>query len=124
MNTQRIEGNGHVVEIERDFIEATFMGHSEVDPKWRYTDKAGHEHSEVALLKEVVEYDWWCDDCRDRHEMTHLECPRCGEKIEPKLIWVPGGTSYIQGYTTYMLDGERVTKEVAEDAVARMAGNA
>lgn len=81
----------------------------EADPAWRYTDQQGHEHapevhtdiggvervSKWPSLVTVGEETYWCDECSDEHERTHLECRICGEQIEPgsrpaKPLVIPG----------------------------------
>ena len=73
----------------------------EPDPEWRYTDAAGHEHyregPRYPTLMTAHDYTYWCEDCRDEHDVTHLECSLCGEHIVPGTrpasptgTWIPG----------------------------------
>lgn len=59
---------------------------------WRYTDKAGHEHSYVEDPDDhyptliCVEGFVWCDCCEacyDGDAVEHYECRICGEEILP-----------------------------------------
>ncbi len=58
-----------------------------IDPDWRWTDPAGHEHD--ATLKKAV---WkvvrvyWCEDCRDEHTDSEPVCRYCGAKVEPHRV--------------------------------------
>ena len=77
--------------------------------KWKYTDKAGHEHywkdgyPTLVLKSEHV----YCDCC-DGYEDDWFECPICGEVIkptsEPKIYHVAGRISHT-------IDGMPVTEE-------------
>lgn len=96
---------------------------SDLDRNWTYTDTAGHRHhcdyhapDHYPTLRVVVDRTYWCEDCHDEHEDSHLECRQCGETIRPGhtgpgTICVPG----LQGFT---LNGYPVTKEQAAGLVA------
>jgi hypothetical protein len=83
------------------------------DKKWRYTDKAGHEHryeDGYPTLKEVIEFvPCGYEDCNcDGHEISHYECPECGERIRPG---VAQETHYSYGRKQYYVDGAQVPEE-------------
>ncbi len=86
------------LDVEQTFITVT-TSHSEADPDWRFTDRAGHEHRHSGAptdyyptLRYVVDGQHWCDgisegsDLHDPHlhvDASHYECQLCGEHIEP-----------------------------------------
>jgi len=106
--------------IERDVINVSYL--SDIDANWRYTDTRGHHHycdydapDHYPTLREVTDQTWWCDDCRDEHEDTHLECRQCGEHITPGMTGP--GTKLIPGRVEYTFNGEPVTPERAQQII-------
>lgn len=102
--------------VERDTIAVDSVLAMKPDPKWRYTDKAGHEHrfdnqdSTPTTLVQVEEEPWWCYDCRDLHNEYHLECKLCHETIEPHYVPDPG-PHYVMGPWRYYLDNQPISEE-------------
>lgn len=74
-----------------------FSGSDEADPAWRYRDQASHKHAPETYtdaggtdrvrswptLTQVVDETYWCEDCQEEHERSHMECPLCSETITP-----------------------------------------
>lgn len=107
--------------IEREIIPVNYL--SDIDANWMFTDAAGHVHhceyeaaDHYPTLRRVTDDTWWCEDCEDEHESTHLECRLCGEVIRPGTTGP--GTKYIAGMITCTLDGEPVTREQADQVIA------
>jgi hypothetical protein len=107
--------------IEREMIPVHYM--SDIDAGWRYTDANGHRHycdyeaaDHYPTLREVTDETWWCADCADEHEDSHLECRQCGEVIRPGTTGP--GTRLIAGPVTYTLNGEPVTEEQARELIS------
>lgn len=94
------------LEIDQEDIRVETSGGIAYDPKWTFTDEAGHEHRYVdqrpyyPTLREVVDHTYWCDTCRDEHEYTHMECVVCGEHIEPGTMFEGPRTLHIPGMRT------------------------
>lgn len=86
MSYARVTG----VNVHRDAIVVPVMDAVDPDPKWEYTDLAGHVHRwvdrAVPTVKRVVDYTYWCSLCSDEHESTHEECRECGEWIVPAVV--------------------------------------
>lgn len=92
------------------------------DKSWRYTDQQGHEHywrDGWPTLTRVVDETYWCGECNDEHHDTHLECRVCHETIEPGTTGPSGFREFIPGRTTYLLNGEPISKERAEEIMAQ-----
>lgn len=116
-----LTGSRGTLEVNREAIPVHYM--SDIDGNWRFTDAAGHvHHCEYAApdhyptLITVLDASWWCEDCHDEHDDTHLECRQCGQEIQPGMTGP--GIRYIAGLTTYTLDGEEITEERAMALVA------
>ena len=97
------------------------------DPKWKFTDSEGHEHSAYPespdrptwpTLKWVVDETYWCETCRDEHESGHHECAVCGETIEPGMVMKPPETMTRPGLVERFIDDVPVTKEIWDRALA------
>jgi hypothetical protein len=116
-----LSGRAGVLEVEREVIPVHYL--SDIDAGWRFTDAAGHEHhceyeapDHYPTLVRVTDETYWCDTCGDEHELDHLECRQCGERIRPGTTGP--GTKFIQGLITYTLDGEPITEERARELIA------
>lgn len=109
---------GRTLQIETERIKvATEL--PQPDPRWAYTDHAGHHHAygsggpateryPTLVLRESEPY--WCPDCQDEHTDSWLECPLCGEMIAPGT-YVDRSPRYINGLTNYLIDGTPVSEE-------------
>jgi hypothetical protein len=82
------------------------------DEKWTYTDKAGHAHhydNGYPTLRAIITHvpcpDWECG-C-DGFDVTHYECPECGERINPGT---KPQTYRYAGRATYHIDGVAVSE--------------
>lgn len=82
----RLQSTGWTIDVEQEPVEVT-SGLPHRDDTWRYTDRAGHEHTwdenAYPTLTWVVDSTYWCADCSDEHEDGHYECRLCGERITP-----------------------------------------
>jgi hypothetical protein len=88
------------------------------DRSWRYTDRESHEHywqDGYPTLTRVVDETYWCADCGDEHTESHLECPLCGEHIEPGTVGPSTFREFMPGRTSYWLNGEPITPERARE---------
>ncbi len=122
-----LDYQGRRLEIETEHIEVS-TALPQPDPRWTYTDHAGHRHAYGArgpvtqmyptlALRESEPY--WCNDCDDEHTDRWYECPLCGEKIEPGTF-VDTSPQYISGYTSYLIDGEPVTEAEGKALLAEI----
>lgn len=112
--------------MEREMIDVTSNG-PRPDPNWAYTDEQGHEHRYVKgqgwpTLVTVVDDVYWCEDCNDEHEDTHLACTICGEEISPGMLPPSLYRKFIPGRTSAWLNGEPISKERYEELVATIQG--
>ena len=113
--------------VEREMIDVT-SNLPRPDPSWTYTDRQGHEHRYVKdqgwpTLVTVVDRVYWCEDCNDEHEDTHLACAICGEAISPGMVSPPPGREFIPGRMSATLNGEPISKERYEELMATIQGN-
>ncbi|MFI2620421.1 hypothetical protein [Streptomyces sp. NPDC018584] len=108
---------GRTLEVETERIEVT-TALPQPDPRWTYTDRAGHEHAygqrgsaahTYPTLARRESEPYWCSDCDDEHTDVWFECPLCGEQIEPGTF-IDTSPQYMPGPTTYLIDGEPVTE--------------
>lgn len=109
--------DGRVLRVTRDVIRVDYL--SDISASWKFTDAAGHVHhceydaaDHYPTLREISDGTWWCADCRDEHEDSHLECRLCGEQVTPGMTGP--GTKWLPGLTEYLIDGEPVTPEQAQ----------
>lgn len=110
--------DGVEVIVERESVTIRTLGSREIDPEWAFTDAAGHEHdASLASLRWVVTETWWCEECRDEHEVGEYRCVLCDEKITPRTRHVhdepfsrPGreSTYAVIGGNQYHLTPEQV----------------
>lgn len=105
---------GHVIRVEREMINFDYM--SDIDANWKYTDKAGHRHYcdydgsvHYPTLAVIQDGTWWCEDCGDEHEDSHLACLQCGERITPGTTGP--GRKWIPGRVNATIDGEPATMD-------------
>lgn len=108
------------VEVEQ--VEVTSSG-PRPDKDWRYTDQKGHEHywrNGYPTIVEVVDRTYWCPDCEDEHQDTHLECPICHEHISPGMLGPSMWREFVPGRRSYWLNGEPVSEERANEIIAEM----
>jgi hypothetical protein len=130
---------GHTLEIQREVIDVTPM--AEPDPAWTYTDRAGHTHGYTDGAPDgpytTLEYrtvhdhadDGECDaDGNQEFCYPVLVCKRCAQPVRPGTR-APLFRQNMPGMTTYLIDGEPVSKQAADDFMAaakaeqRAAGN-
>ncbi len=119
---------GHTLEIQREVIDVTPM--AEPDPGWTFTDRAGHTHGYTDGAPDgpytTLEYrtvhdhadDGECDADGDQ-EFCYpvLVCKRCAQPVRPGTR-APLFRQNMPGMTTYLIDGEPVSKQAAEDFMA------
>lgn len=122
--TTVMEYQGRRLEIEVERIEVT-TALPQPDPRWTYTDHAGHGHAYGSktqpyptLVRRQSE-PYWCPDCQDEHTDSWLECPLCGEKIQPGT-YVDTSPQYIAGPTSYLIDGRPASKEEGDALFAQI----
>lgn len=123
--------NGLSFEVDTDVIEVTTCAPSR-DPKWSYTDPAGHVHryieKEVRGRTEYVYPDsikWVedepevCDCCGHEEDGGggHWECVECGAHVKPGLTFPGHRREFLSGRSRYSINGTAVTKEVFEREV-------
>jgi hypothetical protein len=113
------QGEFGTLVVEMEFIEIT-SNSPRPDKGWRHTDAAGHEHhwrDGYPTLARVVDRVYWCADCGDEHDETHLECPLCHETVEPGMVGPPPYREFVPGRTSYRLDGRPVSETRAKEIV-------
>lgn len=120
------EYDGHTLEITTDRIEVT-SNLPQPDPRWTFTDSAGHHHHTVSGTDGLVTYPTlvlrsgpatWCQDCHDEHTDAWWECRLCEKKISPGVRY-DNSRRFIPGMITYLLDGEHCSPDEARTFVAR-----
>lgn len=130
MTASTYTGNGWKLVVETDQIEVT-SNSPRADPDWRYTDEAGHVHffdditHGYPTLVSVTEEPYWCADCEDEHEDSHLECPHCMEVIAPGMTGPSIFREFIPGPTHVRIelpDGQQLPVTPEEWAAIRNAG--
>lgn len=74
------------------------------DPRWRYTDAAGHVHSALSdsWTTERGE-EAWCSSCCDFHGEIGSWCTECGEELHPSTV--PMGAAFIPGLQSITVEG-------------------
>jgi len=124
----KLAHEGHELEVITESIDVTAM--VEPDPDWKYTDSSGHVHRYDDSAPDgpypTLEYRAWHEchgdglDCdyEDDQDLCYpvLGCKRCGEHVVPGTR--TGQSRSIPGLTTYLIDGEPVSKQAAEDFMA------
>lgn len=128
MVVNKFSHEGHTLEIQTERVDVTPM--MEPDPNWTFTDAAGHEHSYTAsdhaghypTLAYLPHHghaddEDECDYDDDQHLCYPvLACTECSEEIRPVLR--PGRPASIPGLTSYLIDGQPVSKQAADDFMA------
>lgn len=120
--SQRYEYDGRILEIRQDWIDVT-TALPQSDPKWTFTDAAGHPHAyggqdlqyPTLVIKSGEPY--WCEDCEDEHVDEWYECALCGEKIRPGTH-VDTSPKQIPGLRSATIDGEPATEQQVEAFIA------
>lgn len=119
-----LEHDGRVLEIRQDWIDVT-TALPQSDPKWTFTDAAGHPHAygnqdrRYPTLVTKSGEPYWCGDCDDEHVDQWYECAQCGETIRPGTR-IDTSPRQIPGLRTATIDGEPVTGEQAEAFIAQV----
>lgn len=112
------------VSVDYEPIEIRTLPTVEFDPDWRFTDTAGHAHSRESgkfpSLGWIVDRIYWCETCREDHNEGHYECKWCGEEIEPGTRTRPGLNETRPGLATYRINGEIVSEDEADRAIAEL----
>lgn len=128
MASVRADFDGHTLEITTEVIDVTPL--AEPDPKWTFTDAAGHRHywsdTESGGPYPTLEYrtvhdhadDEECD-ADDDQDLCYpvLCCKQCGQPVAPGTR-PPSSRRIVPGLRTYLIDGEPVSKQAAEDFMA------
>jgi hypothetical protein len=111
--------------IETEMVDVT-SNLPRPDKNWRFTDENGHEHywqdNDWPTLVTVVDETYWCEDCGDDHQNTHLACAICGVTVEPGMVRPPGHREFVPGRKAYYLDGEPITEERANEIINAARG--
>lgn len=122
MATMSYRFGDDVLEIDREMIEVS-TALPQASKSWKATDSNGHEHAYVdgpdqypTLRIEVRVY--WCEECHEEHEESWRVCRLCGETVRPGTF-VDTAPQYLPGRTAYTLNGEPITKDRAEEILAR-----
>ena len=124
-----VVGSFGTLRVEREVINVETMGSTKPNPKWKYTDEAGHAHyfnvagNGYPTLVLKADESWWCDDCRELHEEWHWQCSKCHEKIEPSTV-PDSEPQYIPGPATYYLNDKRITEAECLNMLAEVIGKA
>lgn len=117
--------DGRTLEIETDRIEVSKV-RPQPDPKWTYTDHAGHPHAygtdgtaadRYPTLVLWTSEPYWCSDCDDEHTDSWFECPLCGEKITPGTF-IDTSPRHVSGRTAYLIDGHPVPEREGQALLA------
>jgi len=126
MASASINFDGHTLEIIRETVDVTSAYASKPDPDWTFTDAAGHQHyynkNETGGPHPTLEWKpdmVHCADCHEDEDRGGLVCKICGEEIQPGFVPDPG-PHVIPGLVSYLIDGEPVSKQAAEDFMAAM----
>jgi hypothetical protein len=117
-----VTGEFGVLRVERDMIDVT-SGLPRPDEAWRYTDRQGHGHywrDGYPTLRTVLGGPYWCEDCHDEHQDSHLECPLCSETVQPGMVGPSPFREFIPGLTSYYLNDEPITEERAREILGKM----
>lgn len=121
MSTSIFTGDFGELRVETEMIDVT-SGLPRPDENWTYTDQHGHEHrydDGYPTLIQVVDETYWCPDCNDEHEKTHLECRECGEHINPGLRGPSMFREFIPGPRSYYLNDEPISEQRFREIAAQ-----
>lgn len=126
MTYVKLVHEGHELEITTEMVDVTSIHAMKPDPKWTFTDAAGHRHyrSEDETGGPYPTLMWkpdmvHCADCHEDHDEGFLVCTQCGERVQPGFVSDPG-PHLIPGLRSYTIDGEPVSPQAAEDFLAAM----
>jgi hypothetical protein len=121
--TEITDSGGRTLTVAREDIRVDYL--SDIDASWKFTDAAGHAHrcdydaaDHYPTLRLVWDETYWCEACRDEHEVAHRECRLCGEVIVPGTTGP--GTKWLRGTAGYFIDGEPATQEQAREFTERV----
>lgn len=118
-NVTTLQGDFGELRVETEMIDVT-SGLPRPDETWSYIDRQGHGHrydNGYPTLVEVVDRTYWCADCNDEHQDTHLECRICGESIEPGMRGPSPFREFAPGRTAYYLNDEPISPERYQEIV-------
>ena len=124
MNTKIVAGH-HLFEVRCDLLDVT--SNHRPNTAWRTVDAKHHAHQwynggqparsysptvkyitpTLVWVKDGEEY--WEDDDQP-HEVGHLECDQCGERVSPGYT-ADTLTQHIAGMRHYTVNGKHVTEE-------------
>lgn len=120
----RVAANGDVYEMGCDLIDVTSARRP--DPRWRFTDAAGHEHRWYADGLPAVQYHCearytvpsvsWVVDERgvdedgEEYETGHYACVQCGAPVTPANT-ADASTVYARGLRWCRINGVSVPIE-------------
>lgn len=114
-----------VFDCGTDVVEVTRLHRPDTD--WRFVDASGHEHRwysngvpakyysasdkydtpTLIWVKDGEEY-WDGDD--EPHDVGHLECRQCGERVTPGYT-ADTSRQYVPGLRWFRINGENVSPE-------------
>jgi hypothetical protein len=116
---------GDVLEMGCERLDVTSLHRP--DTSWSYVDHAGHVHQwhvagggpatsydpsrayETPTLVWVKDGEEWWEDADEPHAVGHLECPQCGEHVQPRYM-ADTCTQYIAGLRWYRINGRSVSE--------------
>lgn len=127
--------NGDVFRIETSLFEVTSLRRP--DTGWRFTDAQGHEHRwfedgqqadgynpsakhSTPTLKWVKTGEEYYDGDDEPHDVGHLECIQCGQRVDPKYT-ADTNRQYAKGLAYCYINDQCVPSEEFERR-AREAG--
>lgn len=108
--------------VETEMIDVT-SGLPRPSKSWTYTDQQGHQHrydDGYPTLVTVVERTYWCDECNDEHQDTHLACGLCGEEISPGVVGPSPFREFAPGRISAYLNDEPISRERYEEIMAEI----
>lgn len=113
MNGTWITRNNRTFSKHTDQVSIQSFSGVELDPDWKYTDKAGHKHyavTDIPLGYPTLE--WYVDSIEEYegedYEEGHWVCPLCLETIKKGTRSEKG---WIPGLTHYKIDGVEVDED-------------
>lgn len=116
--------DGRIFRMDRELIEVGAGWTPVADPRWMFTDAAGHEHRRTRdgypSLAWVITGQDGCGDpecCGETWDVGEYRCRECAEVIEPGTH-IPAGSTFIPGEVHLYIDDEPVTKTQWDTAVA------
>lgn len=98
MTTSIFSTSDFTIELSRQMMRVeSLYGHHELDPKWSYTDPAGHVHTTLDTLEWVVTSTYWCDSCCDEHDEGEYRCRLCAAVVEPSYVFKGPDVAFVPG---------------------------